>query len=232
MLKLTSQIYARLYAKGLKGHCLNLYFWLYGKNIVGKKTTVYYTDFIKWFRRTTKKEKGSISDRQASRCFYQLQELGFAEVKCRNFGRFEIVLYDYLFVLGLESQSSTKKTEKAKSQDEEPVSDTSKKTVSERTRQQQLITTDKICRTAGIKFDKPDLPKIARYGVECVTEAIEMFKERSLTSVIKNPEGWVRRCLQCGWYKNWQKSLVPKKPIEEFIKLRDYLLENLGTLPA
>ena len=127
---------------------------------------------------------------------------------------------------------SIKKTEKAKSQDEELVSDTPQNTVSERTRQQQLITTDKICRTAGIKFDKPDLPKIARYGVECVTEAIEMFKERSLTSVIKNPEGWVRRCLQCGWYKNWQKSLVPKKPIEEFIKLRDYLLENLGTLPA
>ena len=161
-----------------------------------------------------------------------LDEFGLAEVESKGFGRFEVVLYDYRLVFGLKGKDSTEVSDESKSKNTEPVSDTPENTVSERSLQQQLATTDKICKNAGVKFDKPDLPKIARYGVDSVKQAVEMFKERSLTSVIKNPEGWVRRCLQCGWYKNWQKSLVPKKPIEEFIKLRDYLLDNLGTLPA
>ena len=139
MLKLTSKICARLYAKRLKGHCLNLYFWLYNKKIVGRKVTIYYSDFVKWFKNTTKEEKGSISDRQASRCFHDLHRLGFAEVTPRGFGRFEIILFDLYSVLGLKSQDSTKPPKEENHQDPILAYSKDQKSTTKPGYQQQLI---------------------------------------------------------------------------------------------
>ncbi|MDJ0681781.1 MAG: hypothetical protein QNJ18_18220 [Xenococcaceae cyanobacterium MO_167.B52] len=96
--------------------------------------------------------------------------------------------------------------------------------------QQLLIQTNKLCKEVGINYQVEDLPKIAKYGVDAVKAAIKLFKKRSLTSKIRNPAGWLRSCLERGWYRYVEDS-IPVSAIEQFRKLREYLLETLGTLP-
>lgn len=231
MLNLTPKMYARLHAKGLSSYRWCLYLWLYNKKIVGQKTTVYVRDFLKWYRRNTKEDGGKLSDRYASRLFEDLNKLGFAEVESKGFGRFEVVLFDYLLVLGTKKQKSKKKSDAPKPQASESVSNRPDSNAPPLIKQQQQATTNKILRDVGIKFDRLDLPKIARYGVDSIVKAAKMFKERSLTSVIRNPEGWMRRCLQCGWHKNWQEDAVPRDAIKKYLDLKEHLIDTLGTLP-
>lgn len=231
MSKLTSKIIAKLNAKKLSGDYLSLYCWLYGKKIVGRKVTIYYRDFARWYRKTTKEQEGEISDRHASRCFLELEKRGFAEVQSRGFGRYEIILFDYLVVLGQECHSTPKMADSPNPRNVDESYCKDQKSTTQMGKQQQLITIGKMLASVNVKFQSLDLAKIARYGIEAVSQTIKLYNVRSLTSEISNPEGWVRKCLERGWYKD-MRPLVPKTAIEQYLRLKEYLLDNLGTLPT
>jgi hypothetical protein len=129
-------------------------------------------------------------------------------------------------------QNLTEISHEEKAYDADAASDT--ELLSEKTgiEQQQLIETNILCQSAGINYDRVDLPKIAKYGIHALKVAISMLEERSLTSIIKNPEGWLRRCLECGWYKEWSIPDIPVSILEQFWKLRSYLINVCGIVPA
>mgnify|MGYP001814571442 CR=1 FL=1 len=147
---------------------------------------------------------------------------------------YEIILLPFADCKKNEKSAQKMKQDSAAAKPEKPEPEKDIELVAEDSGidQQQLISTDIVCKNAGIKYDKPDLPKIARYGIDAIVKSVQMYKERSLTSFIKNPEGWLRRCLQCGWYKNWRPDRIPVAAIEQFKRLKDFLLDTLGTLPA
>ena len=98
--------------------------------------------------------------------------------------------------------------------------------------QQQLIDTARTCRSVGIKYDKSDLPIIAAFGVEAVKAAVEMYKIRSVTSKIKNPPGWLRRCLERGWYQDYEPDEPPTSMFDALEKLLNQVLDSFGTVPS
>ena len=99
---------------------------------------------------------------------------------------------------------------------------------------QQLIYSERKTKSAGIVFQKRDLWKIAKYPKELIDQAINCFKaaELSQTTHIRNPAGWLIRCLQNKYYLSYRFEKVAASLEEKLFAIQDYFLENLGTLPT
>lgn len=100
--------------------------------------------------------------------------------------------------------------------------------------QQQLIQVNRELLAEGIKYDRYSLPLIARYGVDAVKKSLTLFKRSKLTNHIPNPEGWIRRCLERGWYRKIREnqeenSLWMLSKLEQFTNL---VISEFGTLPS
>ena len=187
-------------AKGLGPKEMCAYSWLLNKKAVGKTIIVYREDFRKWLAKTPVGD-GSISRRHASRVLQNLEERGFAEVKNRGFGAFEITLFSLDFVFGRESHDKTDLSSESKSQDEDPPRGSPNNAASARVKQQQLIQTKQLCTQAGIKYrlDK-DWWEIASHGIEKIEATINLMKYRSLTTPIANIPGWFKQALRRNYY--------------------------------
>jgi len=58
------------------------------------------------------------------------------------------------------------------------------------------------CDRAGIQFDAKDAAEIlTSYDPEELRQAIALFEKRGGHQRIKNPEGFIRRCLERGWWE-------------------------------
>lgn len=65
------------------------------------------------------------------------------------------------------------------------------------------------CEEAGIYFDSEDSAKLLAWeDVEEVEKAIKLFFKRGGHEKIKNPEGWLRRCLEKRWFDKPKFSFV------------------------
>ena len=128
-----------------------------------------------------------------------------------------------------EKVKSEPVAENPRRQDPEPNTEDS--TEDRSTQQQQIALTSQLCQNVGIEYRSEDLPKIASYGIEAVKESLKLMKKRSLTGKIHNPGGWLRSCLRKQWYLD-AFNTVSVSLIEQYKRLRNYLLEELGTLPT
>lgn len=65
------------------------------------------------------------------------------------------------------------------------------------------------CEEAGIYFDSEDAAQLLAWeDVEEVEKAIKLFFKRGGHDKIKNPEGWLRRCLEKRWFDKPKFSFV------------------------
>ncbi|MCC5641084.1 hypothetical protein LC593_35745 [Nostoc sp. CHAB 5844] len=65
------------------------------------------------------------------------------------------------------------------------------------------------CEQAGIYFDSEDAVKVLAWeDVEEVRKAIKLFFKRGGHEKIKNPEGWLRRCLDKRWFDKPKFSFI------------------------
>lgn len=65
------------------------------------------------------------------------------------------------------------------------------------------------CEEAGIYLDSEDSAKLLAWeDVEEVEKAIKLFFKRGGHEKIKNPEGWLRRCLEKRWFDEPKFSFV------------------------
>lgn len=241
MLNITQKLLFALIGAGLNKNEIAAYTWLYGKVGIGRKRIVYRADFLKWYKgkcrlnpdaKVEQKYTGEMSVRDAPRPFEKLDKIGFAEIRKIHGGILEVILFDAYSVLGLNCQDSPETAEDEKSQDAEPPMAEDQSPRTEEGKQQQLIEANKILRKEGIKFKLYDMFKIIKYGIEAITLSVKLFKKRSLTSKIENPCGWIRSCLQRGWWKDSDALTVKKSDIERYLELQEYLLDELGTLPT
>ena len=201
-LKLSDKQLCGLYALGVNTSELCAYKWLYNKRAIGKRITVYYSDWMKWIYNTTKGLK-AISKRHASRVLHNLGELGLADVKCRGFGRFEITLFSLDFALGLKSDDSPNLSEDEKPQNKQPTTPKEQSEQERKAFQQQLIITKQLFAEIGVNYREEKVWwEIASYGLEKIEKTIEyfQFKMRATPGCIYNPAGWFRKALLGDYY--------------------------------
>jgi hypothetical protein len=107
-------------------------------------------------------------------------------------------------------------------------------------RQQQLNKTieeiRRLSNEAGLKFDEAALTELAMHGTEAVEASIALYRVRSITSEIGNPEGWVRQCVRKGWHLSEatdRSSLSILKRMEEvYCQAKEWLISTVGSLPT
>jgi hypothetical protein len=63
-----------------------------------------------------------------------------------------------------------------------------------------------LCEEVGIFYDPSDVPEILFEDPEDVRKAIGYYKEYSEKKPVKNPPGFLRKCLEFQW---WKKKSVP-----------------------
>ncbi|MEM9274395.1 MAG: hypothetical protein AAGA80_15735 [Cyanobacteria bacterium P01_F01_bin.143] len=198
--RFTSSDLRGMHAKGLGIKEICAYSWLINQKAVGKKIIVYREDFRKWLAKTPAGE-ASISRRHGSRVLHNLGKRGFAEVKSRGYGAFEITLFSLDFVFGRESQDKTDLSSEPKSQDEDPSRGSPNNSLSAKVKQQQLIKIKQLCTQAGIKYRlEKDWWEIVSHGIEKVEATINLMKYRSLTTPITNAPGWFKKALRCNYH--------------------------------
>ena len=217
-LKLSDKQLCGLLHLGVNTSELCAYKWLYNKRAIGKKITVYYSDFNKWLYNATRGLK-SFSDKHAGRLLENLGKLGLAEVEKKGFGRFEVTLFSIDFALGHESQKETNLSEDEKRSNKEPVGGQKELQENKRAFQQQLILAKRLLAEIGVNYREEKVWwEIAAHGLEKIEATIEYFKfkMRMNPGCIYNPPGWIRRALSRDYYLTFNP---PSSGIERFINL-------------
>lgn len=63
-----------------------------------------------------------------------------------------------------------------------------------------------LCEQAGIFYDPTDVPEIMLENPEDIKAAIAYYQEYSSRKIVKNPPGFLRKCLELRW---WEKKQAP-----------------------
>jgi hypothetical protein len=233
-LKLADQDLSVMYSRGLNLPELCAYKYIFNRG-VNKYLVIFPEELRKWLQRNSH-DGSTISTRHAWRIINNLCERGFGEIRRSGFGRIELVLYSLDFVCGRKSKAETDTPDvdsKEKTENKEGVSDAENKSQKTGIDQQQLIYVDQKCRSVGVVFQKEDLWKIAKYPKELINLAINCFKsaEMAESTFIKNPAGWLIRCLEKKYYRSYRAEKFVSSAEQKLFELQDWFLENFGSIP-
>jgi hypothetical protein len=67
---------------------------------------------------------------------------------------------------------------------------------------EELETNLELCEQAGIFYDSADVPEILAEDPQDVKAAIAYYKEYSSRKKVRNPQGFLRKCLQRRWWES------------------------------
>ncbi len=227
-LKLNDQDICTMYSRGLNAPEICAY--KYGSNRgVGKEITIYPKEFRAWIS-SHSHDKSTVSDRHSWRAIRNLCDRGFGEIVTDGFGRIVLVLFSLDFVCGRNSQTETKKP---KADPEKP--DDSNTAEKSRVKQQQLILTKQICKSAGINYRlEKDWWEIASHGIDKIKATIDkmMIQISRGRTMIYNPPGWLKVALRENYYLDKLITDTPMALIEQaYLWSKQKLLDLAGSLP-
>jgi hypothetical protein len=211
--------------KGISGLAKRLWMWLMRQNLIGEETEPDLSEFNAFI----KKSRGKEYDQQyLKKAFELLEESGVIKVvKKYSWKIYRVVC------IPLEWLSPPrKKTEKnldnpEETQEEEPPKAQNFEPPFEQQQQDIIYDNKAYLENEGFIYDETEKEVLFRPLVE-IKAACALYKLRSRTQEIPNPEGWLRTCLRKRWYAN-PKTM---KQISGYLFQSDEWTESFGANDA
>lgn len=226
--KLTDKDLNGMRSRGLNITEVCAYKYCYNRG-VGQTIIIFPEEMREWMRKTSHNDT-TISTRHAWRVINNLCDRGFGEITRSGFGRVELVIYSLDFVFGRQCQI---KTETPKPDPESP--EDSNAAEKNRTKQQQLILTKQICRSAGVNYRlEKDWWEIALHGIEKIKATIDTMRRQLANprTSIYNPCGWLKVALRDNYYLDSPapEDLIPLYE-QAYFWAKDKLMDLTGCVP-
>ncbi len=240
MIKLTKKVRRKLLDIGFR-NMIDMELYLYLLDRITKSSNIVkfsYRQFCNDINKTC--DSYTVSERNIYRILERVVEFGLVTVQISGKGEalLEVKPLHELFCHEDEEKTGVSE-EKSEEKSEDSCSDSDSSNAAEKSRvkQQQLILTKQICKSAGINYRlEKDWWEIASHGIDKLKATIDrmMIQIASGRTKIFNPCGWLKVALRDNYYLDTPKEQTESPAVLEqiFFYAQEKLLDLTGCIPT
>jgi len=175
-----------------------------------------------------------ICDRTAIRALKRLAKAGLINFvyDIRGFGKYVVEVIPLHEFAEHTDPNQTDVSDVVVAESDCHTKDTDKKTLKNAVDQQQLINADKLCRSAGVIFQRRNLWAIAKYPMDAIKRAIDHYRFARRRNDIPSPTGWLLRNLQYKWYLSHNAAKAADSLTDKYFELQDMNIDAVGAIPT